>query len=88
MADWIPDDADGSESIGEACGVFGLWAPGRPTSHLTYLAMYALQHRGQEAAGIAVSDGSQMWVDKGMGLVPAIFNEHRLAALTGHAAIG
>ena len=88
MAAWTPAEPETSESVGEACGVFGIWAPGRPNSHLTYLALYALQHRGQESAGIAVSDGSRMWVDKGMGLVPAIFNEHRLAALAGHAAVG
>ncbi|WP_246017267.1 amidophosphoribosyltransferase [Micromonospora pisi] len=87
MASSLPE-ADETDSIGEACGVFGIWGPGLPTSHLTYLALYALQHRGQESAGIAVTDGVQMCVDKGMGLVPAIFNEHRLAALTGHVAIG
>ncbi|MEV4625698.1 amidophosphoribosyltransferase [Micromonospora sp. NPDC049523] len=89
MTGWNPPELDPSESVGEACGVFGIWAqPGQPTSHLTYLALYALQHRGQESAGIAVSNGEQMWVDKGMGLVSSIFNEHRLAALTGHTAIG
>jgi amidophosphoribosyltransferase len=55
---------------------------------MTYLGLYALQHRGQESAGIAVSDGAAIWVDKGMGLVSAVFDEHRLAALRGDIAIG
>jgi amidophosphoribosyltransferase len=76
------------EGIREACGVFGVYAPGQPVAHLTYLGLYALQHRGQEAAGMAVSDGEHIVVDKDMGLVSAVFNERRLAALTGHLAIG
>ncbi|WP_405818759.1 amidophosphoribosyltransferase [Streptomyces sp. NBC_01390] len=72
----------------EACGVFGLWAPGSPVSHTIYLGLFALQHRGQESAGIAVSDGLKIWVDKGMGLVPTIFDDHRLQALQGRAGIG
>lgn len=78
-------DSDDSK---DACGVFGIRAPGQPVSHLTYLGLYALQHRGQESAGIAVSDGDKLWVDKDMGLVSSIFNEHRLAALVGDMAIG
>jgi amidophosphoribosyltransferase len=74
--------------IHEACGVFGVWAPDAPVSHLTYLGLFALQHRGQESAGIAVSDGAKIWVDKGMGLVSTVFDDHRLAALRGHLAIG
>jgi amidophosphoribosyltransferase len=76
------------EGVREACGVFGVYAPGQPVAHLTYLGLYALQHRGQEAAGMAVSDGEQILVDKDMGLVSAVFNERRLAALTGHLAVG
>ncbi|RNH97608.1 amidophosphoribosyltransferase [Micromonospora aurantiaca] len=79
------EDADGPK---EACGVFGIWAPGQPVSHLVYLGLFALQHRGQESAGIAVCDGDKIVVDKDMGLVSTIFDEHRIAALTGHAAIG
>jgi amidophosphoribosyltransferase len=74
--------------IKEACGVFGVRAPGQPVSHITYLGLYALQHRGQESAGIAVGDGTRIWVDKDMGLVSQVFDDHRLAALQGHVAIG
>jgi amidophosphoribosyltransferase len=73
---------------GEACGVFGVYAPGRPVAHLTYLGLYALQHRGQESAGMAVGDGRGITVVKDMGLVPNVFDERTLAALNGHFAIG
>ncbi len=72
----------------EACGVFGVYAPGQPVAHLTYLGLYALQHRGQEAAGMAVSDGETITVVKDMGLVSNAFDDRTLAALTGHLAIG
>jgi amidophosphoribosyltransferase len=72
----------------EACGVFGVFAPAQPVSHLTYLGLYALQHRGQEAAGMAVSDGSTVTVVKETGLVSNAFDDRTLAALTGHLAIG
>lgn len=72
----------------EACGVFGVYAPGHAVSHLTYLGLYALQHRGQEAAGMAVSDGTTVTVVKDTGLVSNAFDDRTLAALTGHLAIG
>ncbi len=72
----------------DACGVFGVWAPGDDVAKLTYYGLYALQHRGQESAGIAVSDGSQIVVYKDMGLVSQVFNEASLASLRGHLAIG
>jgi len=72
----------------EACGVFGVYAPGQPVAHLTYLGLYALQHRGQESAGMAVSDGESITVVKDMGLVSNVFDERTLATLTGHLAIG
>jgi len=72
----------------DACGVFGVYAPGQPVAHQTYLALYALQHRGQESAGIAVSDGETITVVKDMGLVTQVFDERRLAPLDGHLAIG
>jgi amidophosphoribosyltransferase len=82
---------DGSANAprpGHACGVFGVYASGQPVAHLTYLGLYALQHRGQESAGIAVSDGETITVVKDMGLVTQVFDERRLAALDGHLAIG
>ena len=59
----------------DACGVFGVWAPREEVAKLTYFGLYALQHRGQESAGIAVSKGSQIVVFKDMGLVSQVFNE-------------
>ncbi|HEV2810103.1 MAG TPA: amidophosphoribosyltransferase [Acidimicrobiales bacterium] len=76
------------DSPREACGVFGVYAPGRAVSQLVFLGLYALQHRGQESAGMAVSDGETIVIDKDMGLVSNVFNHHRLAPLTGHLAIG
>jgi amidophosphoribosyltransferase len=75
-------------NIGHACGLFGIYAPGEEVAHLTYLGLYALQHRGQESAGIAVSDGQTITVSKDMGLVTQVFDERRLAPLEGHLAIG
>ena len=72
----------------EACGVFGIFAPDHLVAHLTYLGLYALQHRGQESAGMAVSDGTSITVVKDMGLVSNVFNEKNLAALNGNLAIG
>ncbi len=72
----------------EACGVFGVYAPGLPVAHLTYLGLYALQHRGQESAGIAVSDGESMTAVKNMGLVSSVFDDRTLGGLEGHLAIG
>ncbi len=72
----------------DACGVFGVWAPGEEVAKLTYFGLYALQHRGQESAGIAVSNGSGIVVYKDMGLVAQVFDESHLIALDGHLAIG
>jgi amidophosphoribosyltransferase len=72
----------------DACGVFGVWAPGEEVAKLAYFGMYALQHRGQEAAGIAVSDGSSILVFKDLGLVSQVFDESTLATLKGHIALG
>ena len=84
VADVGPDD----DTPKEACGVFGVYAPGMPVAHLTYLGLYALQHRGQESAGMAVSDGKALTVVKDMGLVSNVFDERTLAALSGNLAIG
>ena len=72
----------------DECGVFGVWAPGEEVAKLTYFGLYALQHRGQEAAGIAVSDGSGVVVYKDLGLVAQVFDEATLSSLRGHIAIG
>ncbi len=72
----------------DACGVFGVWAPGEEVAKLTYFGLYALQHRGQESAGIAVSNGHQILVYKDMGLVAQVFDESHLSSLQGHLAVG
>lgn len=72
----------------DACGVFGVWAPGEDVAKLTYFGLYALQHRGQESAGIAVSNGERIVVFKDMGLVSQVFDEPTLNSLTGFMAIG
>jgi amidophosphoribosyltransferase len=73
--------------IHEECGIFGVF--GHPeAANLTYLGLYALQHRGQEGAGICSSDGRQLLLEKSMGLVADIFSEKRLRRLPGHIAIG
>src|SRR4051794_16934940 len=71
----------------EECGVFGIWNH-RDAARLANYALYALQHRGQESAGIAVVDGATMRHHRGMGLVSEAFTPADLEALTGHAAIG
>ena len=72
----------------EECGVFGVWAPHDEVAKLTYFGLYALQHRGQEAAGIAVADGSQIVVFKDLGLVSQVFDEQTLSSLKGDIAVG
>ena len=72
----------------EACGVFGVWAPGEQVANLVFYGLYALQHRGQESAGMAVGDGHGVLVYKEMGLVSQVFDESTLATLQGHVAIG
>ena len=72
----------------DECGVFGVWAPGEEVAKLTYYGLYALQHRGQESAGIAASNGKRISVYKDMGLVSQVFDESTLNTLTGHIAIG
>jgi len=70
------------------CGVFGVWAPGEDVAKLTYFGLYALQHRGQESAGISVSNGRQILVYKDMGLVSQVFDETTLDSFQGHIAVG
>jgi len=72
----------------DECGVFGVWAPAEEVSKLTYFGLFALQHRGQESAGMAVADGERIMVFKDMGLVSQVFTEATLTSLTGSIAIG
>ena len=76
------------DSPQDECGVIGIYAPGEDVSKLVYFGMYALQHRGQESAGMAVSDGRRTMVFKDMGLVSQVFDEATLNSLAGHLAIG
>lgn len=72
----------------EECGVFGVYGRGLDVARLTYYGLYALQHRGQESAGIAVADGNRVDLHKGMGLVPEVFTGEKIARMKGHIAIG
>ena len=67
----------------EECGVIGIWAPGQQVAHLAYVGLHALQHRGQESAGIAVSDGGQLSLHKRLGLVSGVFDPETLLRLEG-----
>ena len=78
----------GEKGPQDQCGVFGVWAPGEEVAKLTYFGLYALQHRGQESAGIATSNGKKLTVYKDMGLVSQVFSESALESLRGHVAIG
>jgi amidophosphoribosyltransferase len=72
----------------DECGVFGIYAPGQEVANVTYFGLYALQHRGQESAGITVSDGDELRTIKDMGLVAQVFEANSLAALRGDLALG
>ncbi len=82
------DVLPGEKGPQDACGVFGVWAPGEEVAKLTYFGLYALQHRGQESAGIAVSNGDKILVYKDMGLVAQVFDERALTSLQGSIAVG
>ncbi len=85
----LTDDLDPSDRPPrDACGVFGVWSPGEDVAKLAYYGLYALQHRGQESAGIAVSDGGRIVVYKDMGLVAQVFDESALNTLRGYIAVG
>jgi len=77
---------DGDE-LHEECGVFGIHAPGEDVARLTFFGLYALQHRGQESAGIATSDGERIVAHTHLGLVSQAFREDDLRMLTGHIAV-
>ncbi|MBX5468421.1 MAG: amidophosphoribosyltransferase [Thermoleophilaceae bacterium] len=72
----------------DECGVFGVFAPGSDVARLAYFALYALQHRGQESAGIATCEGGHIMTLRDLGLVSQVFDEPKLQALTGTHAIG
>ena len=76
------------EHFRDCCGVFGIYAPGHDVARLTFFGLYALQHRGQESAGIAVADADQVTVIKELGLVSQVFDEQTLTSLSGQHAIG
>ncbi len=81
-----PEDRDGPR---DECGVFGIYAPGHEVSRLSYFALYALQHRGQESAGIAAADrGGNIMTRRELGLVSQVFTENDLRTLRGELAIG
>jgi amidophosphoribosyltransferase len=82
------DDLNDDPGPRDACGVFGAFARGEEVAKLAYYGLYALQHRGQEAAGIAVSDGDSIVVYKELGLVSQVFDEVTLSSLAGHIAVG
>ena len=70
------------------CGVFGIRSTERDVSRLAYFGLFALQHRGQESAGIAVSDGARIRLHKDMGLVSQVFDQETLLDMTGHISLG
>ncbi len=80
---FVPGTWEESDKLHEACGVFGAFAPGDQVANLCYLGIYALQHRGQESAGICVSDGEQLRLQRDMGLVSQVFTEESLGKLDG-----
>lgn len=82
------DTLAASDKPEEACGVFGVYSPGEQVATLAYFGLYALQHRGQESAGIAAFDGNQINLHKDMGLVSQVFNETILGKLSGSLAVG
>lgn len=84
MSTYDPD----SDQLREECGIFGVWAPDRDVARLTYFGLRALQHRGQESAGIAVGDGGTVMVRKDLGLLDRVFSNADLSTLSGQLAVG
>lgn len=76
------------ERLHEECGVVGVYTPGEDAARLAFFSLFALQHRGQESAGIATSDGNGLHMHKAMGLATQVFHERHLDTLLGHMAIG
>ncbi len=77
-----------TDKLKEACGVFGIYGPGQDVARITFFGLYALQHRGQESAGIVTADGERLMAHTRMGLVAQVFTEDDLRNLSGHLAIG
>ena len=86
----LPEPADIGDRDGprDECGVFGVYAPEHDVARLAYFALYALQHRGQESAGIATGENGHITTQRDLGLVSQVFDERSLRALTGEAALG
>ena len=84
----VPFSSDRPDKPEEACGVFGVYAPEAEVATLTYFGLFALQHRGQESAGIATFEGDTIHLHKDMGLVSQVFDDEILATLTGTMAVG
>ncbi|MDQ6746681.1 MAG: amidophosphoribosyltransferase, partial [Candidatus Dormibacteraeota bacterium] len=86
---WQGYEAGHSDKPADECGVFGIYAPGQEVANIAYFGLYALQHRGQESAGISVSDGTRLNTVKDMGLVAQVFDDpHKIAGLRGDIALG
>src|SRR4030065_1521532 len=77
-----------NKKLHEKCGIFGIYTPGKKAAEIIFYGLQALQHRGQESAGIAVSDGENILIFKDLGLVSQVFNEQNIAPLQGHIGIG
>ncbi|HEY3248650.1 MAG TPA: amidophosphoribosyltransferase [bacterium] len=84
---WGEGEGEG-DTLHEECGVLGIWSADGPAAPLAHIGLYSLQHRGQESAGIASSDGTQTFLHKGMGLVAQVFDQARIGMLRGHQAVG
>ena len=84
---YLPEIDQRGRALREECGIFGIFDH-QEAAHITYLGLYALQHRGQESAGIVVSDGKQLTGYRGMGLVPDVFQEKQLQTFNGRIGIG
>ena len=84
----MTEDLDDRDGPRDECGVFGVYAPERDVARLAYFALYALQHRGQESAGIAATQSGQIMTVRDLGLVSQVFDEEKLRALQGQMAIG
>ena len=82
------EDELAHDTLNEECGIFGVWAPDRDVARLTFFGLRALQHRGQESAGIAVGDGGTVMVRKDLGLVSQVFSSADINALSGQLAVG